>query len=144
MKIFEWTEGRQKTHYNKLPLVLLGYKTEDLLPVIGFLDCYLLKFTPGGFVQLHNDQVKSENPDGTIDWYAHYRLNIILKKSKEGGEFICEKHPSNWSLFNRIFFFRSDLCNHEVTKVTKGTRYVLSIGWGNFTKPYFTYVPKTD
>ncbi|MBQ4863996.1 hypothetical protein J8L98_20110 [Pseudoalteromonas sp. MMG013] len=53
-------------------------------------------------------------------------LNIILKKSIKGGHFIC-KHP----LVNtsRIKLFRPDLCEHAVSKVEQGTRYVLSIGW---------------
>jgi len=141
MKIFRWERGRQKTHYSKLPLVILGYENHNRLPIIGFLDCLLLKFPPGSFIGKHKDSVEVENPDGSIDRYAHYRLNIVLKKSRKGGQFICESNHSNWSLFNRIFFFRSDICTHRVTKVMEGTRYVLTIGWGNFTKPFDSYTP---
>ncbi len=144
MKIFEWTEGRRASGYNKLPLLLLGYGKRPTVPFLGFLDCYLLKYGPGAFVKKHKDSVCVENPDLSIDHYVHYRLNIILKKSKIGGDFICEDHPSNWSLFDRIFLFRSDMCEHSVTQVLEGTRYVFSIGWGEFTKPYKTTTSKSD
>ena len=142
MKIFEWTEGRRKSKYNKLPLLLLGYGKP--MPFIGFLDCYILKFGPGGRVNPHQDPVIVEQDDGTNDYYAHHRLNIIVKKSRQGGEFVCFDGPHKQFLNGRIHFFRSDLCIHSVTEVTEGTRYVLSVGWGNFTKPYKTGVAASD
>eukprot|EP00746_Dinoflagellata_sp_MGD_P140513 gnl/MRDRNA2_/MRDRNA2_73745_c0_seq1.p1 gnl/MRDRNA2_/MRDRNA2_73745_c0~~gnl/MRDRNA2_/MRDRNA2_73745_c0_seq1.p1 ORF type:complete len:103 (-),score=7.46 gnl/MRDRNA2_/MRDRNA2_73745_c0_seq1:61-369(-) len=61
-----------------------------------------------------------------VDKGHHYRLNVILKEAQAGGEFICSK-----PIFEtpRIKFFRPDECEHSVTKVTKGARYVLSVGW---------------
>jgi hypothetical protein len=65
----------------------------------------------------HNDPVKHGR---------HYRLNIVVKASPSGGEFVCAA-----PLFasRRIKLFRPDACEHSVTRVVGGSRYVLSIGW---------------
>lgn len=146
MKLFKWTSGRQKSPYNKVPLLLLGYGDRPTVPWLGFLDCYILKYGPGSFVNKHKDTVGVENPDSTTDHYAHHRLNIVLKKSKQGGDFVCTDTAPNCRRFfrGRVVFFRSDLCEHSVSKVTEGTRYVLSIGWGNFTKSYKTTASVSD
>ncbi len=80
-------------------------------------DLYLLKFPEGCKITPHKDEVKKGK---------HYRVNIILKKAKEGGIFKCEK-PIYES--NRIKIFRPDKNIHEVTEVKKGSRYLLSLGW---------------
>jgi hypothetical protein len=56
----------------------------------------------------------------------HYRLNVILKSPHSGGEFVCDT-----PIFatRRIKLFRPDACEHSVTRVEGGSRYVLSIGW---------------
>jgi hypothetical protein len=56
----------------------------------------------------------------------HFRLNLILKRPKAGGEFVCVD-----PIFEtrRIKLFRSDLSVHSVTRVQGGSRYVLSLGW---------------
>jgi hypothetical protein len=53
-------------------------------------------------------------------------LNLVLKAAPAGGEFVCAA-----PLFasRRVNFFRSDACEHSVTRVGGGNRYVLSIGW---------------
>ena len=56
----------------------------------------------------------------------HYRCNIVVKRAKEGGEFVC-KTPIYAT--SRIKIFRPDACEHSVTRVVRGSRYVLSIGW---------------
>jgi hypothetical protein len=56
----------------------------------------------------------------------HYRLNIIVKRSPSGGEFVCA-NPFFQS--TRINVFRPDVSTHSVGRVVGGTRYVLSIGW---------------
>lgn len=53
-------------------------------------------------------------------------MNIIIKRARAGGEFICENTIINHP---RLKYFRPDIYEHAVTPVTKGTRYVLSFGW---------------
>ena len=50
----------------------------------------------------------------------------MLKKADLGGEFICSN-----SIFEtkRVKLFRPDVSEHQVSKVIKGSRYLLSIGW---------------
>jgi len=80
-------------------------------------DCYLLRFGEGAAIPAHTDR---------LDSGYHYRLNIIVKKAKQGGDFICQT-----CIFetDRIKLFRPDLYEHAVSKVERGQRYVLSIGW---------------
>lgn len=80
-------------------------------------DGYLLYYPTGGEIKPHVDKV---------DFGRHYRLNIMLKKAKKGGEFVC-KDPI--FRFWRIFFFRPDVSEHSVTKIEEGKRLMLSIGW---------------
>ena len=80
-------------------------------------DCYLLRFREGAEIAKHTDPV---------DGKKHYRLNIVLRAAAEGGEFICSAPIINR---RRIKLFRPDLAPHAVSRVRKGTRYVLSIGW---------------
>lgn len=112
-KLFRWEKGRQLSGYDKM--LLLGSKW-----FIKF-DVYLLRFKEGSEIKPHTDKV---------DNGKHYRLNIVLKQALEGGEFICS-NPIYQS--SRIKFFRPDTCEHSVTKVIRGNRYLLSIGWVNGT-----------
>lgn len=104
-----WQKGRQQSGYDKMLLIYNKLGIE--------FDAYFLRFPKGSEILPHRDSVQSGR---------HFRLNIILKKSKFGGEFICERHILNT---NRIKLFRSDLYTHSVTKVSGSARYVLSIGW---------------
>lgn len=109
MKFWCWDKGRQNTGYEKL--LLLGARWP--LP----FDLYLLRFREGVHIPPHTDRVKSGK---------HYRLNIVLRKAKGGGEFICDSPIYENS---RIKLFRPDTAEHSVSKVRSGTRYVLSLGW---------------
>ena len=80
-------------------------------------DLYLLRFAEGAEVPPHKDPVSEGE---------HHRLNLVLKKAKQGGKFICDE--ALWET-SRIKYFRSDISEHAVTRVTSGTRYVLSLGW---------------
>jgi hypothetical protein len=104
-----WQRGRQGTGYDKL-LLLAN-------PIVIPFDLYLLRFPEGTEIPPHRDPVTDKR---------HYRLNIILKRSRAGGEFICAD-PIFES--KRIKLFRSDVSLHSVTKVQAGSRYVLSLGW---------------
>ena len=107
--LFRWKQGRQKSGYHKMLLA------RAIWPIK--FDLYLLKFPEGCELPPHQDEV---------DHGKHYRLNIVLKNAKEGGDFIC-KSPiySN----HRVYFFRSDISEHSVSKVITGNRYLLSLGW---------------
>jgi hypothetical protein len=106
---FRWQRGRQGTGYDKMLLLTAPWP----LP----FDSYLIRYPEGSEIPPHTDSV-------TLG--RHYRLNIILKSPKSGGEFICAT-----PLFatKRIKLFRPDACPHSVTRVVGGSRYVLSFGW---------------
>lgn len=109
-KLFRWVEGQQKTGYHILTLARVGKFTP--IP----FDCYIIKYPTGSYIPPHRDILKTRN---------HYRLNIIVMQG-EGGEFQVAN-----AIFKskRLNLFRPDLELHSVTKVTRGTRYVLSFGW---------------
>lgn len=107
---FKWQMGRQSSGYSKVSLF------KSMWPVP--FDLYLLKFPEGSQIPEHVDTVK--------EGFKHYRLNIILKKSLSGGEFLSDKSIINWT---RVKFFRPDISKHSVTKVVGSSRYVLSFGF---------------
>lgn len=109
MTWLRWQFGRQNSGYEKMLLL----QNRILFP----FDIYLLRFHPKSYIHAHTDQ----HSDGD-----HYRLNIILKNAKSGGEFIC---TSTLFASKRIKLFRPDICEHGVSEIISGTRYVLSIGW---------------
>lgn len=108
-RLFRWQVGRQQSGYDKM--LILG--SDWPIP----FDCYLLRFKPGAEIAPHVDKVESGR---------HFRLNIVLKQAKQGGDFHCQ---STIYRSTRIFLFRPDVAEHRVSKVTSGTLYVLSIGW---------------
>ncbi|MDD5165040.1 MAG: 2OG-Fe(II) oxygenase [Candidatus Pacebacteria bacterium] len=109
MKNFRWESGRQDSGYSKMLIATAKFP----IP----WDFYILKYPVGSEIHEHVDTVTDR---------AHYRLNIIIKKPKKGGNFFSEKTIFNSS---RIKLFRPDLYKHSLTRIEKGTRYVISIGW---------------
>ena len=109
MKALRWQRGRQGSGYDKMLLLTARWP----LP----FDSYLIRYPEGSSIPPHTDPVQAGR---------HYRLNIILKSPKSGGEFVCAT-----PIFSsrRIKLFRPDACEHSVTEVVGGSRYVLSIGW---------------
>ena len=101
----KWESGRQGSGYFKLRVFVFKY-----------LDCHLVKFPNGSFIEKHTDP---------IDYGAHYRLNIVLIPAKEGGKFECEGGPL-WS-WSRFTLFRPDIQTHTVSKV-KGFRLMITFG----------------
>lgn len=112
------------------------------------MDAYILRYPPGSKIDFHTDPA----PKG----YSHFRLNIVIKTAKSGGEFITRSPyvlveptfverqrwnggPAKWTHRKTEYrqeihkgivnFFRPDLQEHAVAEVKQGTRYVLSIGW---------------
>lgn len=106
---FRWRGGRQQSGYEKMLLLANPF----LVP----FDCYLLRFQPGAEIAEHTDPVDDKR---------HYRLNIIIRRARSGGEFVCAD-PIYEN--RRVKLFRPDRSPHSVTRVIEGTRYVLSIGW---------------
>ena len=109
MAFFRWQQGRQKSGYKKMLLATGKWPRP--------FDLYLLRFDTGSEIQPHVDSVSNGE---------HHRVNIVLKKAKQGGEFICESALYESS---RVKYFRPDLAEHQVTRVAEGRRYVLSFGW---------------
>lgn len=108
-KWLKWEIGRQKSGYDKMLLAT------GLWPLP--FDFYVLRFPTGSKIEPHVDEVQEKK---------HFRLNIVMIKAKNGGEFVCDNPIFETS---RIKFFRPDISRHSVTEVISGTRYVLSIGW---------------
>lgn len=106
---FRWQRGRQGTGYDKILLLTARWP----LP----FDSYLIRYPEGSEIPPHTDPVQAGR---------HYRLNIVLKSPRSGGEFVCAT-PIYAS--RRIKLFRPDACEHSVTRVVGGSRYVLSVGW---------------
>ncbi|WP_371397890.1 2OG-Fe(II) oxygenase [Fretibacter rubidus] len=104
----KWIKGRQGTGYDKLPLIISRrFK----------FDSYILRFPVGTSIPTHKDPVALGR---------HFRLNIILKRPKSGGEFKCEQTIIDWP---RVKLFRPDKYAHCVSEVSGSNRYVLSVGW---------------
>ena len=104
-----WTQGRQKTGY--LKKCIINSKRFKF-------DIYLLKYPEGSEIPKHIDSP-------ILSSYEHHRVNIILKKPKQGGDF----YINDIKQIGRFFKFRPDIQEHHVTKIISGQRYVLSIGW---------------
>ena len=106
---WRWQIGRQLSGYDKMLLLW------SILPLP--FDIYLIRYRVGSYIKPHIDQVEKGK---------HYRLNIVLKQSEIGGEFVCNDCIINTK---RIKLFRPDVNEHSVTELKEGSRYILSIGW---------------
>ena len=106
---FRWRRGRQGTGYDKMLLATAAWPLA--------FDSYLLRYPEGSEIPPHTDPVSRGR---------HYRLNVVLWSPRSGGEFVC---ATPIFATRRIKFFRPDACEHAVTRVAGGSRYVLSVGW---------------
>lgn len=104
-----WKPGRQQTGYEKM-LLLAN-------PFLQPFDLYVLRYREGSEIPVHTDPV---------DGKRHYRLNVELWRAAEGGDFRCEGALVS---LPRVKLFRPDQSPHSVSKIEKGSRYVLSLGW---------------
>lgn len=104
-----WQCGRQFGGDDKMLLLTAAWPLR--------FDSYLIHYPVGARIAAHTDPVKAGR---------HYLLNVVLKVSSSGGEFIC---PSAMFSSRRIKLFWPALSEHSVTRVLGGIRYVLSIGW---------------
>jgi hypothetical protein len=101
--------GRQESGYEKMLLLTAPWP----IP----FDVYFLRFRVGDHIPPHTDPVMKKR---------HYRLNVVVRKADEGGEFQCDD-----PIFatDRIKFFRPDRSRHAVSQIVRGARWVLSIGF---------------
>lgn len=107
---FRWRGGgRQRSGYGKRRLLQSPFP----LP----FDVSLLRFAVGSTIPPHVDPASAGR---------HDRCNIAIKRARQGGEFVC---AAPIFATERIKRFRPDACEHSVTRVERGARYVLSIGW---------------
>jgi len=81
-----------------------------------YLNIYSVRYPEGHRVIPHVDMIA----EGRL-----YKLNYVLAKPKRGGVFICDKNIFN--LFGRVYLFRPDLHQHQVSRIEKGRRWLLSI-----------------
>lgn len=111
--LWRWEEGRQRGDYDKFLLCQSKWLKFDF---------YLLRFRSGSIVKMHNDSA----PVG----YEHHRLNITIKRPRDGGVFLVYKPGSaDYDLVTkRVVHFRPDIQRHAMSRVT-GRAYMLSIGW---------------
>lgn len=83
----------------------------------------LVTYPEGHSVMRHNDPIGSG---------SYYKFNVVLKKPLEGGVF--ETDNVIFSFFDRIVLFRPDLNEHNVTRIERGRRVLLSVAfhapWG--------------
>ncbi|MCM0612950.1 2OG-Fe(II) oxygenase [Marinobacter sediminum] len=79
------------------------------------LNIYLVRYPEGHKVGPHLDMISH----GSL-----YKLNCVLAQPKSGGEFVCEKNIFN--LFGRVVLFRPDLYQHQVSRIERGNRWLLS------------------
>lgn len=105
-----WEFGRVNATYSKLLLFCWKW----WFPC----DLYLLKYESGAYISPHTDPVTG---------YRHIRINLVLKKPKNGG-LLHAAGRIYGSCKSRLHIFYSDKL-HAVTK-TVGTRWVLSFGFG--------------
>ena len=103
------TKGRQPGGYKKLKI----FESKRLK-----MDMYLLYFPCGSEVSPHKDPA--------TEGYIHKRTNITLKKPKEGGLVFVEGPVLN---IGRFSHFMPSEWRHLMTKITKGSCLMLSIGW---------------
>ncbi len=76
---------------------------------------YLVRYPQGHRVIPHVDMIAQ----GKL-----FKLNCVLSKPKAGGEFICDKNIFN--LRGRVYLFRPDLYQHQVSRIERGKRWLLS------------------
>jgi hypothetical protein len=79
------------------------------------INIYLVRYSAGHRIVRHVDMVA----EGKL-----YKFNWVIVKPKAGGRFICDR--SIFNLFGRFILFRPDLYEHEVSRIERGNRWLLS------------------
>ncbi len=86
-------------------------------PITLQLHIDITTYFPGAYLQRHTDL---RSPLSGIE----YRLAIILKKAKRGGELLSDAFVFNTP---RVKIFNTSV-EHEVTKIEEGIRRVMLVG----------------
>lgn len=107
VKYLTWIDGRQGSGYKIM--YLWNWK----------FDLVLIRYPEGSFIRWHTDPVPAP--------LKHHRINFTVRQA-EGGRFYCKDMPTHLK-FKRIVRFRPDIQMHKVSRVTKGERWVISLGW---------------
>lgn len=82
------------------------------------LSIYLVYYPQGHAIMPHIDMVS----EGRL-----YKLNCVLVRPRAGGSFHCEKTIFN--LFDRLVLFRPDIYQHRVSRIERGSRWLLSFAF---------------
>ena len=109
-KLFTWEPGKEGVGYSRMLLFKLFN-----------IDCWLFKMPKGSKISCHFDKVAKG--------YEHHRINVILKRAKDGGRGGALDSGGYKPLFSRVHRFRPDIQWHWIDKVHEGTMYFLSIGF---------------
>jgi hypothetical protein len=113
---FRWQRGRQGTGYDKMLLLTARWP----LP----FDSYLLRYPEGSEIPPHTDPVTTGR---------HYRLNIVLKSPKSGGEFVCANpnfSTTRIKLAAAVMCFRSVGCCAACVESRLANFLVPQFDWG--------------
>ena len=108
LRLFRWGNDKFNTGYRIFTL-FYSHKLK--------WDIYIFHYKEGSYIPKHKDPSK---------YGKHYRFNIELKKADKGGKFICSSVVFKWW---RFCLFQADANYHKVTKIEKGSRWVLSFGF---------------
>jgi hypothetical protein len=106
MKLLKWVSGRQGSGYRTMFFIY-----SKLLK----LDCCIINIKEGIGIPPHKDVC----PVGG----RMYRFNFEIKKPKKGGNFVGN---TLWR-FGRMYYFRPDIEEHQVTTVEDGELLIFSI-----------------
>jgi hypothetical protein len=113
VRLWRWADGRQGGGYRKLPLL-----RSRLLR----LDAYLLRFPEGSQARWHTDP-------SPVGW-RHWRANLTLRPARDGGRFLwAASMGPRVRRLGPLTVFRPDVTPHALTRVERGSLWLLSVGW---------------
>lgn len=121
-----WNVGRQGTGYELVSVprsrffsILEKLEHKLLESEEEYGDCYIIRYPEGSCIPEHKDDAPMQT--------EHHRINCLLQAAEQGG--VLTVAESTFSLAaGDAYLFRPDLSVHSVSTVTKGTRYLLTMG----------------
>ncbi len=106
----QWYNVGQNISYRKFVFSLRW-------PITFQFQIHLTRYKSGSWLSEHVDEIHEKE--------RQFRLVLVLKKAKQGGELLCEHFITNRS---RLKLFEPCKYKHEVTRVEEGERIVALIG----------------